>query len=117
MIARRAATSASSLPALLITVLASCSASVTQPNIVLMLTDDQDLLFDSTSKAMPYTKKLLGGGGTTFVNAFAHTPVCCPSRGQILTGKYMHNLKAADATVHTCMRCACTRPNNGLEHA
>jgi hypothetical protein len=49
---------------LLITVIASFSASVTQPNIVLMLMDDQDLLFDSTSKAMPYTKKLLGGGGT-----------------------------------------------------
>ena len=80
--------------------------SAKQPNVVLLLTDDQDLLFDSTSLAMPFTKKLLGGGGATFVNAFAHTPVCCPSRGQILTGKYMHNLKAPGSDVSTCMRCA-----------
>ena len=29
-----------------------------QPNIVLMLTDDQDLLFDSVSQAMPFTKQV-----------------------------------------------------------
>ena len=77
--------------------------NATMPNIVLLLTDDQDLLLGSL-EAMPAAQRLLGDGGTTFTNFFAHTPVCCPSRGQLLTGRYMHNLKAANASVATCMR-------------
>lgn len=56
-----------------------------------LLQDDQDLVFDSL-RAMPFTTKFFAGGAT-FSNAFAHTPVCCPSRGEILTGRYLHNLK------------------------
>ena len=48
-------------------------------------------MFDSL-RAMPFTTKFFAGGAT-FSNAFAHTPVCCPSRGEILTGCYLHNLK------------------------
>eukprot|EP01049_Picozoa_sp_SAG25_P014148 SAG25_NODE_2407_length_1635_cov_3.190104_2_plen_96_part_00 len=57
-------------------------------NVVLVLTDDQDLLFESM-RAMPFTTQLLGGGGATFSNFFAHTPVCCPSRGELLTVRAM----------------------------
>ena len=64
--------------------------------------DDQDLVFDSL-RAMPFTTEFFAGGAT-FSNAFAHTPVCCPSRGEILTGRYLHNLKAEDSATKSCMR-------------
>jgi arylsulfatase A-like enzyme len=79
------------------------AAPSAKSNIIFVLTDDQDLVFDSM-RAMPFTTQFFGGGGATFTQAFAHTPVCCPSRGEILTGRYLHNLKAADASVNTCMR-------------
>jgi N-acetylglucosamine-6-sulfatase len=59
-----------------------------RPNIVLILTDDQR--FD-TLAAMPNVRRLLGGHGITFRNAFVTTPFCCPSRASILTGLYSHH--------------------------
>lgn len=61
-----------------------------QPNIVFVLTDDQD--FDSYSReTMPLTWKLLGGEGTTFTNHVDATPLCCPSRAALQSGQYGHN--------------------------
>jgi arylsulfatase A-like enzyme len=63
---------------------------VKQPNIILLITDDQDVLLGSTT-FMPNYQKLLVEQGTTFKNYFVHTPVCCSSRSTIYTGKYIHN--------------------------
>lgn len=61
-----------------------------QPNIVFVLTDDQD--FESYSrKTMPKTWKLLSDRGTTFTNNVDATPLCCPSRVALQTGQYGHN--------------------------
>jgi hypothetical protein len=62
-----------------------------QPNIVLMLTDDQDIELGSMN-AMSFTSAL-GRQGANFTNFFAHTPVCCPSRSELLAGRYFHSLK------------------------
>src|SRR5215204_1250617 len=63
-------------------------ASVTQPNVVFVLTDDLD--FTSTQQ-MPEITSLLLEEGLSFEEAFASHPICCPSRATILTGLYGHN--------------------------
>ena len=63
--------------------------SSSTPNILVILTDDQRR--DETMTMMPMTRRIFGGGGTSFSNAFATTPLCCPSRASLLTGMYAHN--------------------------
>ncbi len=63
-----------------------------RPNIVFILTDDQDLLLGSLD-AMPHLRELLIDQGTVFSNAFVPLSLCCPSRATILTGRYTHNLQ------------------------
>lgn len=40
---------------------------------------------------MPETRRLLGNKGVTFPAAYAPTPLCCPARATIFTGRYAHN--------------------------
>jgi N-acetylglucosamine-6-sulfatase len=58
------------------------------PNVVVVMTDDQAV---DTMKAMPRTRRMLGGKGVTFENSFVSYPLCCPSRASFQTGQYAHN--------------------------
>ncbi len=59
-----------------------------RPNILFVLTDDQD---PGSLSRMDSAQRLLVRQGTSFENAFATTPLCCPSRVSFLRGQYVHN--------------------------
>jgi N-acetylglucosamine-6-sulfatase len=68
--------------------IAAQESARTQPNIVVILTDD---MRDSEFSALERTSELIAGNGTAFPNFFVTTPQCSPSRTSILTGLYAHN--------------------------
>jgi N-acetylglucosamine-6-sulfatase len=63
-------------------------AKNSHPNIIVIFTDDQPV---STLQNMPIMARTLLAKGVIFSNAFATTPLCCPSRSSMLTGEYVHN--------------------------
>ncbi|XP_053976452.1 N-acetylglucosamine-6-sulfatase-like [Hylaeus volcanicus] len=64
----------------------SCSAE----NIVLIVADDLDVFLDGMTP-LTNTLNLIGNQGATFSNCFVASPICCPNRASILTGRYQHN--------------------------
>jgi N-acetylglucosamine-6-sulfatase len=91
----RVAAAAAALACLSITALsAGATAQPRQddgrPNIVMVMTDDQSVGMLS-KETMPKTTKQIVRKGTSFDQAIATTPTCCPSRASFLTGQYAHN--------------------------
>ena len=71
--------------------LAASAAAGAPSSILFILTDDQDVYMDGAAH-QPKIRRLLQNEGVTVTNMFASTPVCCPSRGGMLTGRYIHNV-------------------------
>jgi N-acetylglucosamine-6-sulfatase len=74
--------------AALLVLLVAASPAAAQPNVVVLMTDDQ------TQASLSYMRNvngLLGAEGTTFQQSFSSFPLCCPSRTTHLTGQYAHN--------------------------
>ncbi|MFH0900111.1 MAG: sulfatase-like hydrolase/transferase [Pseudomonadota bacterium] len=74
----------------------------TQPNIVVIMTDDLDEstfdfalalrdLVPTTGDLIPTIRETFVDQGLRFANSFATDPVCCPSRATFLSGQYAHN--------------------------
>ncbi|OJI79581.1 hypothetical protein ASPTUDRAFT_59643 [Aspergillus tubingensis CBS 134.48] len=66
-----------------------------KPNVVFILTDDQDAHLGSLDN-MPYVKKHLLDKGTHYRSHYCTTSVCCPSRVTLWTGKLAHNTNVTD---------------------
>ncbi len=63
-----------------------------KPNVMVIVMDDmrvQGIMDDPT--VLPKTKQWLASGGTTFTEGYATTPLCCPERGTIWSGRLPHN--------------------------
>ena len=60
-----------------------------RPNILIIVTDDQRAF--GLDEFLPETMEWLGNKGVRYPNAFASTPLCCPSRASIFSGRYAHN--------------------------
>ena len=59
-----------------------------RPNVLVFVTDDHRA--EGTMRAMPRTLRFFKKQGRQFTSAFATTPLCCPSRASIFSGRYAH---------------------------
>ena len=66
------------------------STAMPQPNIVMILADDLDQMFN-TIDTMPNLQALLIAQGMTFSHSMVPVPVCCPAHASLLTGQLVHN--------------------------
>eukprot|EP00041_Stephanoeca_diplocostata_P020019 m.439189 g.439189 ORF g.439189 m.439189 type:complete len:310 (+) comp21448_c0_seq8:671-1600(+) len=57
-----------------------------------MFTDDQDLTIGGWAN-MNQTKQVFVQQGAMASNWTIHTPICAPSRSELLSGRYFHNIK------------------------
>lgn len=80
-----------------------------KPNIVLFLCDDQDLTLGGWTP-MKQTTEVWSSKGATAKNWFIHTPVCCPSRAELLSGRYAHNVRM-NTTKGGCMHMDTNKVN------
>ncbi|KAG2446696.1 hypothetical protein HYH02_008262 [Chlamydomonas schloesseri] len=63
-----------------------------RPNIVLVLTDDQDYMLNSTHpRYMPELDRLVRQRGLEVQHFITSYASCCPSRTSLLTGRHCHN--------------------------
>ncbi|MFN2383264.1 MAG: sulfatase-like hydrolase/transferase, partial [Gemmatimonadota bacterium] len=62
------------------------AVTLDRPSFLIILTDDQRAA--DVERAMPLTFARLHGEGVIFTRGYATTPLCCPSRSSLLTGRY-----------------------------
>ncbi|MDX6742253.1 sulfatase [Actinocorallia sp. A-T 12471] len=67
---------------------AAAPAERTRPNVLLIVTDDQP---KHLAWALRKTRRWLVEDGVEFTRAHSTTPLCCPSRSSIFSGRYAHN--------------------------
>jgi len=80
----------------------TATAKDTRPNIVYIMTDDQDIELGGLTP-MNKTRKLLGDDGAVGEAFYIATPICCPSRTETFSGRLYHNVLTDDLSgcMHT----------------
>ncbi len=66
----------------------SAQAGASRPNIVVLLTDDQE---PASMRVMKTVSKQMKREGVTMKGFYDNYSLCCPSRTTLLTGQYAHN--------------------------
>lgn len=79
----------------LMSVGALAMAAKPPPNVVWVLTDDQDIELGGLTP-MVKTRELLGDQGAVGEAFYVATPICCPSRTEYLSGRLYHNVLSDD---------------------
>jgi len=69
------------------------AAASSRRNIILILTDDQDIELGGMTPMQKTQKEF--ENGVKFDHFYVNTPICCPSRMQLLSGRYGHNIRDA----------------------
>lgn len=86
---------ASTVGPVMATTAAESPAEDNRPNVVLIMTDDQDrrsLYVDEQGRSnMPYLLGNPEGGWQTYQNGYISSAICTPSRASLLTGLYASN--------------------------
>lgn len=80
---------------LLLAILATVANAAKKPNVVFVLTDDQDVEMQSLQH-MPLLQKYMINEGTLFDRHYCTVSVCCPSRVNLWTGRAAHNTNVTD---------------------
>lgn len=73
------------------------AGGIPRPNVLIIFTDDQR---PDTMMVMPQVQRWFEQLGTRYPNTYVGTPLCCPSRANIMTGRYAHNTGVVDNTTH-----------------
>jgi arylsulfatase A-like enzyme len=76
---------------------AARAGGIPRPNVLIIVTDDQR---SDTTMVMPELQRWFKDLGTSYPNAYVSIPLCCPSRGTIMTGRYAHNHGVVDNRSH-----------------
>jgi arylsulfatase A-like enzyme len=84
--------------------LALVGAVCARPNIVVLLTDDQDLRLGSPDYQQVLQERLVKKGAS-FMNHHVTTAVCCPSRASLLKGQLAHNTNITHVRAPGSVRC------------
>jgi arylsulfatase A-like enzyme len=68
-----------------------------KPNVMVIVMDDMRFegIMDNPA-VLPLTKQWLASGGSTYSEGYATTPLCCPERATIWTGRLPHNHGVVD---------------------
>ena len=77
--------------ALLLLAFLAGPASAAQPNIVIVITDDQPALDGRLLDWMPNVRSMFRERGVELTDFHSESPLCCPARAGYLTGQHTHN--------------------------